>query len=173
MKKLLIIAVVTFLSVSVSHAQTQNEIGDRSDWQDRIFTGGNVGFQFGTITNINLSPTLGYRITNAFSAGVGVSYVYQKFASISRTHYGGNVFARYNITQQFFAMTQYESLSIDVGGSRRIGLNSFMVGGGIQQPLGGNAVASFTVLYNLSYDETKPTIYDSPIVIGGGITLGF
>ena len=174
MKKTVLIIGVLITLFGSAQAQNQYDISDRSDWQERIFVGGNMGLQFGSQTYINLSPTLGYRITNALSAGVGVSYIYQKIFNVSRTHYGGNVFGRVNITDQIFGMAQYESLSVDVGvEGRRLGLSSFLVGGGVQQPLGGNAVASFTVLYNLSYVEGEPSAYNSPIVIGGGVTLGF
>jgi hypothetical protein len=172
MKKYLLVLWVLGLC-SVATAQNQNDIDERSDWQERIFFGGNLGLQFGGQTYVNLSPTMGYRLTNAVSVGVGVSYIYQKVFNISRTHYGVNTFARVNITDQFFGMAQYERLSVDVGvEGRRVGLSSMLVGGGIQQPLGGNAVASFTVLYNLSYKEGN-SLYNSPLVIGGGITLGF
>lgn len=159
---------------SLAMAQNQNDIDERSDWQERIFFGGNMGLQFGSQTYVNLSPTMGYRLNNILSVGVGVSYIYQKVFRTSFTHYGGNVFARANITDQFFALAQYERLSIDVGfEGRRVGLSSMLVGGGIQQPLGGNAVASITLLYNLSYKEDEPSVYNSPLVFGGGITLGF
>lgn len=165
---------------SVAMAQNQNDIDERSDWQERIFFGGNMGLQFGGQTYVNLSPNMGYRLNNIVSVGVGVSYIYQKVFTFSRTHYGGNVFARANITDQIFGMAQYERISVEqpinvnsINDRRRVGLSSMLVGGGIQQPLGGNAVASFTVLYNLSYKEGGNDLYNSPIVIGGGITLGF
>lgn len=174
MKHIVLTLLLTFVSGSLLLAQNQNEIDERSDWQDRIFMGGNLGLQFGSQTYINISPTMGYRINGIVSAGVGISYIYQKYFDISRTHYGGNVFTRVKIADPFFAMAQYEYLSVDTGfEGRRLGLRSVLVGGGIQQPLGGRAVASFTVLYNLSYVEGEPSAYNSPIVIGGGITLGF
>ncbi|MEQ9287303.1 MAG: hypothetical protein RIG77_10370 [Cyclobacteriaceae bacterium] len=174
MKKVLFFLMIGLGISTATSAQNQNDIDERSDWQERIFMGGNMGLQVGNQTYVNLSPTMGYRITNALSAGVGVSYIYTKAFGQSRTHYGGNVFGRANIADPFFAMVQYEYLSVDVGvEGRRLGLKSFLVGGGIQQPLGGNAVASFTVMYNLSYVEGEPSAYNSPIVIGGGITLGF
>lgn len=173
MKKFLFTLLIVALG-SVVMAQNQNDIDERSDWQERIFFGGNMGLQFGSQTYVNLSPTMGYRLNNMVSVGVGVSYIYQKVFNFSRTHYGANTFTRVNITDQIFGMAQYERLSVDVGiEGRRLGLSSMLVGGGIQQPLGGNAIASFTVLYNLSYREGEPSVYNSPIVIGGGITLGF
>lgn len=174
MKKTILIFIAAVALTFSTQAQNQNEIDKRSDWQERIFMGGNMGLQFGQDTYVNLSPTMGYRITNEVSAGVGVSYIYTKRFNQSRTHYGGNVFSRVNLFDPFFAMAQYEYLSVDIGAEgKRLGLKSFLVGGGVQQPLGGNAVASFTVMYNLSYVEGEPSAYNSPIVIGGGITLGF
>ena len=45
---------------------------------DRIFFGGNFGMQFGTITNIEVSPLVGYHITPRLSAGVGTRFEYFK-----------------------------------------------------------------------------------------------
>ena len=158
---------------------TQNgyEIDERSDWKERIFTGGNLGLQFGNNTYINVSPVVGYRITNELSGGVGVSYVYRRFSSgsfsASFTDYGGNIFARYNLFKGFFAMTQYEYLNFELNEGTRQGFTSVLAGGGISEPMGNNAALSFTVLYNLSYREGEPSPYNSPWVIGGGVTLGF
>ena len=42
---------------------------------DRIFYGGNLGLQFGTITFIDASPLIGYRLTDKLSLGTGISYI--------------------------------------------------------------------------------------------------
>jgi len=176
-KKLIIFTLFLFTSVSLK-AQTGNEIDQDSDWKERIFIGGNMGLSLGTDnTVISVSPIIGYRITNELSAGVGVSYTYQNVKIFndkqSFNHYGGSVFARYTIYEPFFAMAQYEFMSYDNGEFGRFGYNAFLMGGGIMQPLGGNAMLAFTALYNFSYLEGEPGPYRSPWVIGGGVSVGF
>jgi len=41
--------------------------------------GGIIGFQFGTITYIEVSPIAGYRLTNSFMPGIGLTYQFTKF----------------------------------------------------------------------------------------------
>lgn len=176
-KALYLVSLITLISTTTVFGQNGYEIDKNSDWRERVFTGGNLGLQLGSNTYVNVSPVVGYRITNELSGGLGVSYVYRRFSvgsvSTSRTDYGGSAFARYNLFQGFFAMTQYEYLSFELSETVRQGFSSVLAGGGISEPLGNNAALSFTVLYNLSYRTGEPSPYNSPWVIGGGVTLGF
>lgn len=177
MKRTVYLSLLFCLLSFASYAQNGYEIDKRSDWRERVFTGGNLGLQFGSNTYINVSPVVGYRITDSFSAGGGISYVYRRFTfgptKVSRTDYGGNLFARYNLFKNIFTMAQFEHLSFEITEGERQGFSSVLAGGGISEPLGNNAALSFTVLYNLSYREGELSPYSSPWVIGGGVTLGF
>lgn len=177
---LVITFIVTTLSVS---AQTDKEISDRSSFLDRAYVGGNVGFQFGDITNVQIAPLAGYRVTNDFSVGLGIQYQYTKnkryTPALTSNNYGTSVFARYRIKAPFFLQAEYEYLNYELTSipsfekSRR-SLSSLFVGGGISQPINANAAFTLSVLYNLSYDETDLTSpYSSPLKISGGINLGF
>lgn len=42
----------------------------------RLEFGGNLGLQFGDYTTVNISPQIGYRFSNYFSAGAGIGYTY-------------------------------------------------------------------------------------------------
>lgn len=42
----------------------------------RLEFGGSFGLQFGDYTLVNISPQVGYRLSNKFSAGVGLGYTY-------------------------------------------------------------------------------------------------
>ena len=41
----------------------------------RLFFGGNFGVRFGDFTMVNISPQVGYRFTERFSAGGGVNFI--------------------------------------------------------------------------------------------------
>ncbi len=148
---------------------------------DRIFFGGDLGIQFGTVTIINVSPLVGYRITPDLAAGIGITYQYyndKRFdPDFSTSIYGGRIFGRYYILDNLFAHTEYEVLNYDavfVDGTGslfqdRITANNIYVGGGYRQPLGGKANLELMILYNIN--ESAQSLYENPI-IRMGITVG-
>ncbi|MEQ9006880.1 MAG: hypothetical protein RLP12_03285 [Ekhidna sp.] len=84
---------------------------------DRIYFGGGGGFSSSSNqTNISLSPQVGYKITDRYSAGVGIIYQYVKIKQpidVSLSNYGWSVFNRYQITQQFFGYAEFERLNYE------------------------------------------------------------
>lgn len=167
------IAVLLFSAASVS---AQNKLSDR------IYFGGGFGFNTGNnSTNVSLSPQVGYKITERYSAGIGVIYQYVKFrqAESSISNYGWSVFNRYNITRQFFAYAELENLQFEFFTSfspeqtSRSGYNSVLVGGGYSEMLSKRAAFSITALYNVLYDAADPIQpYNSPWQIRAGVGLG-
>ena len=175
---------ILFITISLSvTAQTDKEIQDNSSFLDRVFVGGNLGLQFGDITNVQVAPIVGYRITNDLSAGLGVQYQYTKNKRINpavvSNNYGTSIFTRYRVKAPFFLQAEYEYLNYEVTfvpsfETERRSVSSLFVGGGISQPINENAAFTLSVLYNLSYDETDiNSPYSSPLRISGGINLGF
>lgn len=180
MKKAIFIVSCLFCATSLL-AQTDQDVTN-ADPKDRIYVGGGLGLQFGAITNIEVSPIIGYRFTNTFSAGIGLTYIYFKrefdnFDDLETNIYGYRVFARQNIQQQFFAQAEFENLSleffnIDNGTTNREWVPGFLIGGGYFQPIGRNAGFNITALYNVLFDDQKSP-YNSPLVLRIGLTLGF
>ena len=162
-------------------AQNSNEINENSTFKDRVFVGGGFGLNFGNITFISVSPVVGYRLTNKLSTGVGVNYRYRndkRFTpDLKTSDYGGNVFGRYNVADPFFIQAELEYLDFEIPTSPtesfRRDFTSFLAGGGVSQPLGGKAAFTLMALYNLSYTSSANSPYSSPIVIRGGLSLGF
>ena len=140
-------------------ASAQNS-GNRPEnsFMDRVFFGGGLGLQFGTLTLIDVSPVIGYRVTERFEAGLGFTYKYYKYKDYyvdlnTGTSYdlksnilGGSVFGRYHITESIFAHAEYETLNYryedyySYGGSilsdkRTAVINSIFIGGGYRQPI--------------------------------------
>lgn len=149
---------------------------------DKIYFGGGGGISAGTdFTNISISPQVGYKVTNQYIVGIGVTYQYVKIKSIDKslTNYGWSVFNRYNVTQQFFAYGEFERLTFQYftdapiyEDTDRLGYNSLLLGGGFSNQLGGSAAFSTMVLYNVLYSEGEPGPYRSPWVIRAGIGVG-
>lgn len=178
MKKLALTTITILSLITGTFAQEQDDYKERRNILDRFYYGGGIGFDI-TSNGINISalPRVGYKVTNNFSVGVGLTYQYISRDNLSVTNYGGNVFSRYNITQEIFAHAEYEYLNfqyyLPTRQKTRKGYNSMLVGGGYYKPFGGRAAANVTVLYNLLYDPNEVNQpYNSPLVIRGGVSFG-
>ncbi len=155
--------------------------------KDRIFFGGNIGLQIGTITQIEIAPLVGYRITPRLSAGLGIKYEYYKentyFANFETHIYGGRLFSNYLFIKDLnnviplgfnggiFVQGEYEALNLETRifdvlnehpGQDRFWLHSVLVGGGLRIPAGERASINLTILYNLN--ESANTPYSNPII---------
>lgn len=143
---------------------------------ERMIVGGGFGAQFGDITLVELSPTVGYLVTENFLAGIGGRYIYfeeKYFANTFRTNiYGANLFSQYFIFQDFIAHVEFERLNIEdfYTTERRTNINSFFVGGGYRSMLGEQSFASILLLFNLNDQPNSP--YTNPIIrVGFGFGL--
>jgi hypothetical protein len=58
---------------------TQKNPYQQESFSDRLMYGGIVGFQFSTVTYIEVSPIAGYRATRNFVPGLGFTYQFTKF----------------------------------------------------------------------------------------------
>ncbi|MEQ9465876.1 MAG: hypothetical protein RLN88_00610 [Ekhidna sp.] len=160
--------------VSVFILTAQDKFGDR------IYFGGGGGFSTGSNqTNISIFPQVGYKITDRYSAGIGITYQYVKIKqpSFKLSNYGWSVFNRFNVTNQFFAYAEFERLNfeypISTERTERSSFNSLLVGAGYSEQLGGRASFSIMALYNVLYDESEiPRPYNSPWVIRAGVGVG-
>ncbi len=154
--------------------------------KSRLFTGGNLGLQFGTYTVIDMSPIVGYYFTNKFSAGVGLIYQYYAFKdnvyplNNFRTNiYGAKTFIRFYIIQSIFAHGEYEALNLETQffdpsnlrhQTPRFFVHSILLGGGYRQAIGDYSSLNLMLLYNIN--ETIDSPYRNPI-IRVGFDIGF
>ena len=156
--------------------------GQQWNITDKLYVGGGVGLNLNTnVTSYSISPYAGYKLTDRLSPGMRFTYQHTRF---SQTDFrvnsiGFGPFVRFQINQKFFVYTEYEYLSFKVTNpsltneAARASFNSFFVGGGISQPISRKASFNVMFLYNLLYDDGTNSPYNSPIVIRGGIDLGF
>jgi long-subunit fatty acid transport protein len=188
MVRYLLILIFFFTSSIINAQQTPNALNNGFS-KERFIFGGNVGAQFGSSTQVNLSPIIGYRITEKLSAGIGVNYLYYKFKYLGynnqtfteKNHiYGGNVWAQYLIIPQAFLHAEYGVLNIGIpklgangaynGDTQRYNVNTCLVGGGYYQRISDNAGVQFSILWDLIEDQYSP--YNNPI-IRIGFAAGF
>ena len=156
--------------------------------RDRLFFGGNFGLQFGTITNIEISPLIGYYITSRLASGIGIKYEYYKdsrdysYLNYETNIYGGSLFSRYliiknmsetiklGINSSIFTHAEYEMLSLErkyfefppTLEDGRFIVHSILVGGGLLQPIGRRSAFLMMVLWNLNESAQSP--YHNPVI---------
>ena len=135
---------------------------------NKFYTGGNFGLSFGTVTAIDISPIIGYKITKDFSAGVGVIYMYYSDAQyhFSTNAYGGRLFARHLIIENLFAHVEYELINRDAFDLNdhliRVNVTGVLVGGGYTQRIAGNSFFNIMALWNLN--DNPYSLYPNPII---------
>ncbi len=96
----------------------------------RLSVGGNVGFQFGTVTGIMISPEVRIRTVDQLYVGLGFTYQYfryrdyywddinKNYLDFSSNVYGGRIYLRYYLRSLFhswignlFAHAEYEYMA--------------------------------------------------------------
>lgn len=161
-----------FFSIE-SQAQRFIDPEEKPPLRERMYYGGNFSLQLGSATFIDISPLAGVMITDRYSAGVGATYQYINFRFLNtggRSIYGGRIFNRYNITQNFFAHAELEALNATYEINRELRqewIPAAFVGGGYFSPAGARGGFNITALYNLMYDNIRSP-YNQPYVIRVG-----
>lgn len=163
--------------------------------ESRFYWGGNLGLMFGTYTVIDISPLVGYKVTEKFHVGTGLTYTYYRYREdgtyngssvttngfeYSTSVYGGRLFTRYYVLDNIFLHLEDELINLeipffspfsnDVYFSRQW-VNSVLVGGGYGYAFNVDGPAiSIMVLFrvNTAFDDFYP--YQNPII---RIGLGF
>lgn len=168
LKFIAFLLLLSTFSIAQDSLQTRKP-PSRSDFWDDVYFGGNIGLQFGTSTFIEISPLAGYKFTEKFSAGIGITYQYyhykDNFYDFETNVYGARVFSRYLFTDYLFGHVEYEYLSLeafDFYPRRRVDVGSLLAGGGFMQRLGDNSAIVAMILYN--FTESLYTPYQNPII---------
>lgn len=188
---------LAFLSISTaSYAQyTEEDDNSKSNplsdltFRDRIFTGGNVGFNiFNNYLFLDLAPIIGYRVTERLGVGIGLRYslIRDLNSKVNWSNYGGSVFARYKVIPQLFLHTEVEvlrSYNYDIFSPNygdRAPAYMWFVGAGYSTGNSGGLNFSLMLLYDLIDHVNSP--YQNaylfgpaglPIIARGGVSIGF
>lgn len=162
------------LLVASTILNAQGAIEKKRTLSDKVFFGTGLGMQFGTITAIEVSPTVGYIPVNNLYLGFTGTYEYFKsnssaLGNFSTSIYGGSFFATYAFYMDFLIYGEYSMLNLEsayfkpthiAGDKDRFWLSTPLIGAGYMQSLGGRSKLMFLLLWNL--DETYGLYYDNP-----------
>lgn len=157
---------------------------ERRPFSDRIWFGGGVGLNFGTVTAIQLDPLVGYYLdrNKRVSSGVGLSYWYfrdnRRSPAFEQNAYGYRIFTRYRPIEQAFLHAEFLHLNAQrlIGTAdqrmQRLWVPHLLVGGGYVQPLGGGSSMYIQVLFDVLQDPNSIYRGQGPI-FGVGAGIGF
>jgi len=173
-KLLLILSLWLYNSILFGQTDSRDTLNrdNKTPLKHRIELGGNFGLQFGQVTLIDVSPLIGYRLTEHITIGVGGSYMYfnDRYYQMKSTILGGRAFGRYYIVKNIFLHAEYEVLNGDwLYDSKRFNIESVFGGGGFSQRIGANSYFTLVVLWNFNDSYYSP--YYNPI-FRGGFTFG-
>ena len=172
-KKIFLFILLSIFTIQIS-AQYYEQPKEKPSFKDKIFFGGGLGLQFGSVTAIDVSPIVGYKVTERFHTGLGFTYKYLKYRdytpSIDFSAYSGSIFTRFFITESLFAYAEAEALNTEVLTltsnntieQERKWIESYFIGGGYFQKIGQRSGIYLLILWNLNESELSP--YTNPVM---------
>jgi hypothetical protein len=164
-------------------AEGQRKRDAAPPFRERLFYGGNFGLQFGTITDIQVSPVIGFWVLPRLAVAVGPDYRFykEKFFNYSdKTHiYGGKAYVEITVLRNINSVIpigantdiilhlENNLLSLESEffknpplTSERFLMNTVLGGPGISQQIGKRSALNILVLWALNEPEVR--IYSTP-----------
>jgi hypothetical protein len=176
-KKFISLILVLVASFTVLYAQVSKK--DTPPLKDRLFYGGSVGLQLGTITDIQISPIIGLWVLPRLGVAAGPNFRFYKNPFEKTTIYGGRSYLQFLFVQDLnsvvplgihigmFLHTEYEVLSLESSfwklppyQSERFTTGTFLTGPGISQQIGRRSALNFMVLWALN--DSGYGLYSNP-----------
>lgn len=175
-RRLLLIALfaIVLINITLSTVSGQKSRNETPPLKERLFYGGSLGLQFGTYTDIDVSPVIGLWVLPRLNVAVGPKYRYQKYYDERANMYGGRAYS------QFFFIRDLNNLipmGVHLGlflhaedeffrfyytdgtDSEELFSNTPLVGAGISEPLGRRASLNLMFLWAL---DDPNDFYDDP-----------
>ncbi|MCX6252876.1 MAG: hypothetical protein NTV31_00125 [Bacteroidia bacterium] len=176
-RNMIFITLILFTLAPVLCGQKTRE--EPPPFRERLFFGGNFGLQFGTITDIQVSPIIGLWVLPRIAVAVGPDYRFYK-DPVDRTNiFGGKGYLQFVVIQDInsvipvgvhtgvFLHLEDELLSLESSvwknppiTSERFNLNTVLAGGGISQQIGRRASLNIMVLWALN--DSGYGVYSNP-----------
>jgi hypothetical protein len=177
--KCLFISLLLYTISSVVYSRNIRE--EPPPIRERLFFGGNFGLQFGTITEIQVSPVIGFWVLPRMAVALGPDYRFYKYRDVRTSTYGGKGYLQYVVLRDInsviplgvhtgiFLHIEDELLNLESSywknppfTSERFYVNSVLAGGGISQQLGTRSSLNIMVLWVLN--ESGYDIYSNPVI---------
>ncbi len=160
---------------SAQYVEEGNTGVRNESFSQRLVFAGGLGANFGTgFTIVDVSPMVGYQLTDRLIPGIGANYTFYQLAGQSFSIYGGSLWTRYMIADNFFAHTEYQQLNLPfynfANQQVRAWVPMWLAGGGYHSGRGAGLGFSIMVLWDLIGDPRSP--YQNPLV-RGGVMMGF
>lgn len=188
-RSLFLMIAFVFLSLSVISGQKSNDDVFPYDqkskegapsFKERLFFGGNLGLQLGSITDIQISPVAGYWVLPRIAVAAGPTYRYYKELDVSTALYGGKAYVQLYVVQDLnsfipmgvhtgiFLHMEDELLSLKSSfwkypnpyTTDRFYVNTLLAGAGLSQQIGRRSSLNFIVLWPLN--DSLYGIYSKP-----------
>jgi hypothetical protein len=169
--------IILFVSVSAIYGQKSRS--EPPPFKERLFFGGSFGLQFGTITDIEISPIIGLWILPRLAVAVGPNYRFYKAWSTWTDIYGGRAYTEFVVIKDIsslipigvntgiFLHCENELLSLQSSfwkeppiTSKRFYVNTVLAGAGISQQIGRRSSLNIMVLWALN--DSEWAIYSNP-----------
>lgn len=160
-------------------ASSQNVRQEAPPLRERMFFGGSFGLQFGTLTNIQVSPVVGLWVLPRLAVAAGPDFTYYKFYDDKTTMYGGKFYSQFVVLQDLnniipiglhtgiFLHLEDDLLNLESAywkvapySTERFFVNTILAGGGISQQLGQRSSMNIMVLWALQ--DPGFAIYSNP-----------
>ncbi len=176
-RSLILMFFSTFFCLTIISGQKVRE--EAPPLKERLFFGGNFGLQFGTITDIQVSPVVGLWILPRLAVAAGPDFRFYKFYDERTTIYGGKGYLQFlavknlnsvipiGLNTGIFLQLEDELMSLESAfwkdppyTSNRFYINTVLAGGGISQQIGRRSSMNITFLWALN--EPEYAIYGTP-----------
>jgi hypothetical protein len=180
MRFFLKISHILILLLSISTITSgQERSHEKPPLRERMFFGGTFGLQFGTVTNIEVSPIVGLWVLPRLSVAAGPSFTYYKYYEDETTMYGGKAYAQFVLLQDLnnilpvglhtgiFIHLEDDFLNLESAywqtppySSERFNVNTVLFGGGLSQQMGRRSFMNIMILWAIQ--NSGYPIYSNP-----------
>ena len=177
-RKPVLVFLVLTASLSVGSAQSTRE--EAPPLKERLFFGGNIGLQFGTITDIQIAPVAGLWVLPRLAIAIGPDYHFFKYQRVQTNIYGGKGYMEFVVFQNInkfipmgsntgiFIHVEDELLSLESAfwkeqntyTSDRFYINTLLAGPGLSQQIGRRA--SLNIMFLWALNDSGYGIYGNP-----------
>lgn len=153
-----------FLVQDINAQSPQIELPEYPSLRDRIVFGGTSWLVFGTITEIELFPVVGYRLSNRLSVMAGPMYSYfsDRRFNYSDNGYGARVLSRFFFTDNIYLQGEIDRMSFGVRSTPFRSQFTYMMAGAGYYNRGG----TFELLFILN--NPANTRYSNPFLLRYG-----